>query len=75
MTEVLTTGAEVIFRVKYVTLKMASAQVVKRQLPITVNSQDSSHPDDHFQSGYIYYSWVQTIFLYIGSTVSANILN
>ena len=53
MTEVLTTGAEVIFRVKYVTLKMASAQVVKRQLPITVNSQDSSHPDDHFQSGYI----------------------
>ena len=52
MTEVLTTGAEVIFRVKYVTLKMASAQVVKRQLPTTVNSQDSSHPDDHFQSGY-----------------------
>ena len=46
-----------------VTLKMASAQVVKCQLPTTVNSQDLSNPDHHFQSGYITPGFKPLIFL------------
>ena len=39
------------FRVR--TLKMASAQVVKMSVANNSPSQDSSHPDDLFQSRYV----------------------
>ena len=50
MTDVSTTCAEAIFRVK--TLKMASAQVVETSVTNNSPSQDSYHPDDPFQSRY-----------------------
>ena len=51
MTDVSTTCAEAIFRVK-LTLKMASAQVVETLVTNNSPSQDSYHPDDLFQSRY-----------------------
>ena len=52
VTDVSTTCAEAIFRVKYyhLTLKMASAQVVETSVTNNSPSQDSNHPDDLFQS-------------------------
>ena len=53
MTDVSTTCAEAIFRVKlwrHSTLKMASAQVVETSVTNNSPSQDSNHPDDLFQS-------------------------
>ena len=47
MTDVSTTCAEAIFRVK------ASAQVVKTSVANNSPSQDSNHPDDLFQSRYV----------------------
>ena len=47
-TDVLTTCAEAILRVK--TLKMTSAQVVETSVANNSPSQDSNHPDDLFQS-------------------------
>ena len=47
MTDVSTTCAEAIFRVK-----MASAQVVETSVTNNSPSQDSYHPDDLFQSRY-----------------------
>ena len=49
VTDVLTTCAVVIFRVK--TLKMATAQVVETSVTVTNNSpiQDYVHPDDQTQ--------------------------
>ena len=35
------------------TLKMASAQVVETSVACNIPSQDSNHPDDHFQSMYV----------------------
>ena len=59
MTDVSTTCAEAIFRVKssqvkssHLTLKMASAQVVETSVTNNSPSQDSYHPDDLFQSRY-----------------------
>ena len=58
MTDVSTTCAEAIFRVKKMasaqdlTLKMASAQVVEASVTNNSPSQDSYHPDDLFQSRY-----------------------
>ena len=46
MTDILTTCAEAIFRVK-----MASVQVVETS--VTSPSQDSNPPDDFFQSRYV----------------------
>ena len=51
MTDVSTTCAEAIFRVKI--LKMASAQVVETSVTNNSPSQDSNHPDDLFQSRYV----------------------
>ena len=48
MTDVSTTCAEAILRVK----KMASAQVVETSVTNNSPSQDSYHPDDLFQSRY-----------------------
>ena len=48
MTDVSTTCAEAIF----LTLKMASAQVVETSVTNNSPSQDSYHPDDLFQSRY-----------------------
>lgn len=45
-----------------VTVKMASGKVVETPLANNSPSQNSSQPDDHFQSGC--YSWVQTIVLF-----------
>ena len=67
MTDVSTICAEAIFRVKsltlksltssesslHLTLKMASAQVVETSVTNNSPSQDSSHPDDLFQSRYV----------------------
>ena len=50
MTDVSTTCAEAIFRVKK--MKMASAQVVETSVTNNSPSQDSYHPDDLFQSRY-----------------------
>ena len=51
MTDVSTTCAEAIFRVKLnLTLKMASAQVVETSVTNNSPSQDPYHPDDLFQS-------------------------
>ena len=54
MTDVSTTCAEAIFRVKVLTLvltlKMASAQVVETSVTNNSPSQDFNHPDDLFQS-------------------------
>ena len=62
MTDVSTTCAEAIFRVKtlqsqesesesrLLTLKKASAQVVETSVTNNSPSQDSNHPDDLFQS-------------------------
>ena len=62
MTDVSTTCAEAIFRVKKTcaeaifrvkkTLKMTSAQVVETSVTNNSPSQDSYHPDDLFQSRY-----------------------
>ena len=55
MTDVSTTCAEAIFRVKWsrnLTLKMASEQVVEMSVTNNSPSQDSNHPDDLFQSRY-----------------------
>ena len=58
MTDVSTTCAEAIFRVKscaeaiFLTLKMASAQVVETSVTNNSPSLDSYHPDDLFQSRY-----------------------
>ena len=55
MTDVSTTCAEAILRVKKMasaqdlTLKMASAQVVETSVTNNSPSQDSYHPDDLFQ--------------------------
>ena len=48
MTDVSTTCAEAIFRVK-----MASAQVVETSVTNNSPSQDSNHPDHLFQSRYV----------------------
>ena len=37
----------------HLTLKMASAQVVETSVANNSPSQNSSHPDDHFQSKFI----------------------
>ena len=37
----------------YLTLKMASAQVVETSVTNSSPSQDSNHPDDLFQSRYV----------------------
>ena len=53
MTDISTTCAEAIFRVKFLdhlTLKMASAQVVETSVTNNNPSQDSNDPDDLFQS-------------------------
>ena len=52
MTDVSTTCAEAIFRVKKMTLKMASAQVVETSVNNNSPPEDSNHPDDLFQSRY-----------------------
>ena len=46
----------------HLTLKMASAQVVKTSIANNSPFQDSYHPDDHFQFK-VCSSWVQTILL------------
>ena len=48
MTDVSTTCAEAIFRVK-----MASAQVVETSVTNNSPSKDSNHPDDLFQRRYV----------------------
>ena len=57
VTDVSTTCAEAIFRVKTrvktLTMKMASAQVVEMSVTNNSPSQDSTHPDDLFQSRYV----------------------
>ena len=53
-TDVLTTCVVVIFRVKsHLTLKIASAYVVKTSIANNSPSQDSNHSDDLFQSRYV----------------------
>ena len=47
VTDVLTTCAEAIY------LKMATAQVVEMSVVNSSPSQDSSQPDDHFQSRWL----------------------
>ena len=49
-------------------LKMTSAQVVEKLVANNSPSQDTMHPDDHLNSIKVYYSWVQTIFLYTINT-------
>ena len=50
-TVVLTTCAQAIVLVKFrMTLKMASAEVVKTSVTNNSPFHDFSHPDDHFQS-------------------------
>ena len=57
VTDVSTTCAEAIFRVKTrvktLNMKMASAQVVETSVTNNSPSQDSTHPDDLFQSTYV----------------------
>ena len=54
MTDVSTTCAEAIFRVKcLLTLKLASAQVVETSVTNNSPYQDSNHPDDLFQSRHV----------------------
>ena len=63
-TDVSTTCAEAIFRVKSDSeRKMASAQVVETSVANISPSQDSNHPDAGSFSIKVYYFWVQTIFL------------
>ena len=54
-TDVSTTCAEPTFRIKssITTLKMTSAQVVKKSVAIQSPSQCFSNPNDHFQSRYV----------------------
>ena len=52
-TDISTTCAQAIFRVSSVDSKMASTQVFKTSVANNSPSQDSSHPDNHFQSMYV----------------------
>ena len=47
------TGVLRIRTVVDLTLKIASAQVVQTSVALNNLSQDSSHPDDHFQSRHV----------------------
>ena len=47
--------------VRDLTLKVASARVVQTSVANNSPSQDSSHPDDHFQSRYNMYCKVPSI--------------
>ena len=40
-------------KINHLTLKIASAQVVESSVKNNSPSQDSNHPDDHFQSTYV----------------------
>ena len=59
VTDVSKTCGEAIVRVKWtleqchLTLKTASTQVIKMSVTNKSPSQDSNHPDDHFQSRYV----------------------
>ena len=55
------------------TLKMTSAQVVEKLVANNSPSQDTMHPGDHLNSIKVYYSWVQTIFLYTINTCKSNL--
>ena len=60
LTDVSTTRAEVIFRVK-----MTSAQAVETSVKVTTNSpsQDYTHPDDHKLRTYEFYFLVSKTIL------------
>ena len=63
VTDVLTTCAVVIFRVKVtLILKMTTTQVVKTSVTVNNNSpiQDYVHPDDQTQPTFVNNSWFQT---------------
>ena len=51
----------------HLTLKMASAQVVKMSVTNNSPSQDSSHPDNHFQSRIVYFN-TTLFFLFLASS-------
>ena len=45
-------------KIDHLTLKMASPVVVETSVSNRSPSQESSHPDDHFQPRYIYFSCI-----------------